>query len=257
MSTRKAHDLRKFLSRHTKSTSIDAHTLGGCRRPIRPGCLPFRCLTARRPRSWTGGCGAVDRRGRPAQAPADRAGPAGHAHYRSGARPGALCRADLVVLERYGDPRRLARAPRNRLVGLIACASRNHADSAAKADGFRQGPRDALDLYGDDPATNFDALADEITSEVRTLRCRSTNVTGVPQPVRPPPSRSIPASRPRSLPGIATVGAPMLVAVMGDPGRFPSAAAFKSYLGLAPKASETGATDRKRQRDVQVRQPDG
>jgi hypothetical protein len=34
---------------------------------------------------------------------------------------------------------------------------------------------------------------------------------------------------------------------MGDPDRFRNAAAFKAYLGLAPKASETGETDRKGQ----------
>ncbi len=34
---------------------------------------------------------------------------------------------------------------------------------------------------------------------------------------------------------------------MGRPGRFRNAAAFKSFTGLAPKASETGNTDRKSQ----------
>jgi Transposase IS116/IS110/IS902 family len=51
----------------------------------------------------------------------------------------------------------------------------------------------------------------------------------------------------RSLPGIATVSAPALVAIMGRPQRFRTAAHFRSYTGLAPKASETGETDRKGQ----------
>jgi hypothetical protein len=34
---------------------------------------------------------------------------------------------------------------------------------------------------------------------------------------------------------------------MGQPGRFPHAAAFRSFTGLAPKASETGHSDRKGQ----------
>jgi hypothetical protein len=38
-----------------------------------------------------------------------------------------------------------------------------------------------------------------------------------------------------------------MTAVIGDAARFPTAAHFKSYLGLAPKASETGDTDRKGQ----------
>src|SRR5205807_165964 len=51
----------------------------------------------------------------------------------------------------------------------------------------------------------------------------------------------------RSLPGIATVGAPILVAVMGRPERFTSPAAFKSFAGLAPRASGTGDRDLKGQ----------
>jgi hypothetical protein len=38
-----------------------------------------------------------------------------------------------------------------------------------------------------------------------------------------------------------------LAAVIGEASRFPSGAHFKSYLGLAPRASETGDTDRKGQ----------
>ncbi|GAB3068797.1 hypothetical protein GCM10027053_36210 [Intrasporangium mesophilum] len=38
---------------------------------------------------------------------------------------------------------------------------------------------------------------------------------------------------------------PVLAAAIGDPSRFPSGAHFKSFAGLAPKASETGQTDRK------------
>jgi hypothetical protein len=43
------------------------------------------------------------------------------------------------------------------------------------------------------------------------------------------------------------VSGPTLVATMGRAERFPSAAHFRSFTGLAPKASETGNTDRKGQ----------
>ncbi|HEY5113929.1 MAG TPA: transposase [Nakamurella sp.] len=52
----------------------------------------------------------------------------------------------------------------------------------------------------------------------------------------------------RTLPGVAEVSGPVLVAGMGRPGRFPTGAAFKSYTGLAPRASETRNTDRKSNR---------
>jgi transposase len=51
----------------------------------------------------------------------------------------------------------------------------------------------------------------------------------------------------RSLPGFAEISAPVLVAVMGRPGRFRDSTRFRSYAGLAPRASQTGQTGRKGQ----------
>ena len=57
----------------------------------------------------------------------------------------------------------------------------------------------------------------------------------------------IPDQLARSLPGFAEISAPVLAAAMGRPGRFRDGARFKSYVGLTPRASETGETDRKGQ----------
>ncbi len=51
----------------------------------------------------------------------------------------------------------------------------------------------------------------------------------------------------RSLPSIATVSGPAWSPQWAAPGRFPARAAFKSFTGLTPKASETEDTDRKGQ----------
>lgn len=56
-----------------------------------------------------------------------------------------------------------------------------------------------------------------------------------------------PGALARTLPGLAEVGAPALVAAMGNPARFGRGRQFRSFTGLAPKASETGDTDRKGQ----------
>ncbi len=56
-----------------------------------------------------------------------------------------------------------------------------------------------------------------------------------------------PGALARSLPDLAEVGGPALVAVMGNPGRFKRGRQFRSFTGLAPKASETGDTDHKGQ----------
>lgn len=47
------------------------------------------------------------------------------------------------------------------------------------------------------------------------------------------------------MPGLGDVGAPAVVAAMGRPGRFAKGRQFRSFTGLAPRASETGETDRK------------
>ncbi len=249
VSTQKAHDLRRFLSRHAKSNSIDAHTLA--RLPlidpagVRPVSLPDSPAAA-----------ALDRRVRVAARLTEEIGQhklrlielARQAMPTIGPVLGrGLSHADLAVFERYGDPRRLATVRRDRLTGLIARASHNHGDPDGKADAFRQAARDALVLYGDDPAISFDVLADEIASEVRIIRMLEGERDQHAAAREVAYVQVDPTQLARSLPGIATIGGPMLVAVMGHPARFSNAAAFKSYLGLAPKASETGATDRKGQ----------
>jgi transposase len=249
VSTQKAHDLRRFLSRHAKSNSIDAHTLA--RLPlIDPGGLYPVDLPDSRERA------TLDRRVRAAARLTDEIGD----HKRrlvefarqamptiAPALSDKLARADLVVLERYGDPRRLASMRRDRLIALIDRTSHGQLDATAKADALREAAREALVLYGDDPAICFESLAAEMATEVRIIRTledeRDTHAR-----VRENAYRQVdPDQLARTLPGIVRIGGPMLVAVMGDPARFPNAAAFKAYLGLTPKASETGETDRKGQ----------
>ncbi|MQA15677.1 MAG: transposase [Pseudonocardiaceae bacterium] len=58
-----------------------------------------------------------------------------------------------------------------------------------------------------------------------------------------PVGRPRPA-RPQPVPGIAEIGAPVLVTAIGRPDRFPTTAHFRSYTGPTPRASETGNTDR-------------
>jgi transposase len=143
VSTQKAHDLRRFLSRHAKSNSIDAHTLA--RLPLidpgglHPVHLPGAAAEA-----------TLDRRVRAAAPLTDEIG-----RYKrrlielarqamptiGGVFTPKLSRTDLAVLERYGDPRRLASVRRERLVALIAKVGHNQGDPAAKAT--RCAPRPA------------------------------------------------------------------------------------------------------------------
>jgi transposase len=245
VSSAKAHDLRRVLSRHAKSNRIDADTLARLPLVDPAGLRPLELPNAQR--------AALDRRVRAT----DRLAQAGAAHKRRikdlvrqlmPASPlgGDLGMADLAVLERYADPRVLLATGPARLTQLIAKASTGH-QGAARATQWRAAAQAALELYGDHPAVAFAELAAEVASEVRLLGATQAELE-LHAREREHCYRWVdPAALARSLPGLATVGGPALVATMGPPGRFPAAAKFRAFTGLAPKASETGDSDRKGQ----------
>ena len=247
VSSAKAAALRRFLSQHAKSNSIDAETLARLAIVDPAGLQPL----------WLaeGAAARLDRRVRAA----DRLTEASTRHkvrLRELARQampmlddaitGELTAGDVAVLERYGDPRALLQAGTARLTALIRKASRGHYGDD-KAQAWRDVARAAIELYGDDPAVPFTDLAAEMASEARLLRAVLTERDGHARQRDAAYRQVDPDGLARSLPGIADIGGPVLVAAMGDPHRFPDAASFKRFTGLTPRASETGDTDRKGQ----------
>jgi transposase len=245
VSSARAADLRRFLSRHAKSNGIDADTLARLPLIDPAGLRPLELPDA--------AAAALDRRVRAC----DRLTMAAAEHkvrIKDLVRQvmpctpltGDLGQADLAVLERYADPRALLRAGRARLTTLIAKASHNHLGQA-RAEQWIAAAQAAIDLYGEHPAVAFTDLAAEIATEVRLLRAIAAELAGHATERESCYRWVDPAQLARSLPGLALIGGPAVTAVIGDPGRFRTAAHFKSYLGLAPRASETGNTDRKGQ----------
>ena len=157
---------------------------------------------------------------------------------------GDLGQADLAVLERYADPRALLAAGPAELIRVVTSAS-GHQQGKDRALQWQAAATAAVELYGEHPAVPFEELAAEVATEVRLLRAIQAELAAHAA-AREQRYRTVdPAQLARSLPGFAEVSAPALVAVMGRPGRFRDATRFKSYAGLAPRASETGETDRK------------
>ena len=129
---------------------------------------------------------------------------------------------------------------------MIVKASHNH-QGAERAEQWLEAARASIELYGNHPAVAFADLAAEVATEVRLLRAVQAELA-IHAGERENAYRWVdPNGLARSLPGLAEVGGPVLVAVMGDPGRFAKGKQFRSYTGLTPKASETGNTDRKGQ----------
>ncbi len=245
VSSAKAADLRRFLSRHTKTNGIDADTLAR---------LPLVDPAGLRPLVLAGEeAAALDRRVRACDR-LTRQGAEHKVRIRDLVRQvmpmtplGAdLGVADLAVLERYADPNTLVRAGVKRLTTLIVKASNNH-QGADRAAEWITAAEAAIELYAGHPAVAFADLAAEIATEVRLLRAVEAELA-VHAAQREHAYRFVdPAGLARSLPGVAAISGPVLVAAIGDPARFPNAKAFRSYTGLAPRASETGDTDRKGQ----------
>lgn len=97
------------------------------------------------------------------------------------------------------------------------------------------------------PAVAFTDLAAEIVTEVRLLRAVQSELA-VHAAHREDAYRWVDMGQlARSVPGLAEVGGPAVVACLGRPGRFANGAKVRSYAGLAPRASETGEVDRKGQ----------
>jgi transposase len=245
VSSQKAADLRRFLSRHTKTNGIDAETLA--RLPLfdPAGLRPLELPGAER--------AALDRRVRAT----DRLTQQGALHKRRikdlvrqlmpmTPLTGELGLADLAVLARYADPNTLVKLGLKRLSVLIAKVSHGH-QGADRAAQWLEAARASLELYDKHSAVAFADLAAEVASEVRLLRAVQAELA-VHVPEREAYYRIVdPDELARSLPGLAAVGGPALVASMGEPTRFRAAKAFRSFTGLVPRASETGETDRKGQ----------
>ena len=245
VSSQKAADLRRFLSRHAKSNGIDADTLA--RLPLfdpaglRPLVLPSAEQAAldRRVR-------ATDRLTRQAAEHKARIRDLARQLLPMSPLAGDLGAADLAVLERYADPRALTRAGLPRLTALIVKASRNH-QGAERARQWLDAARASVDLYDGHPAVDLTGLAAEIATEIRLLRAIAAELTAHAAHRESHYQQVDPAGLARTLPGLADVGGPALAACMGDPARFRHGKQLRSFTGLTPKASETGETDRKGQ----------
>jgi transposase len=245
VSSAKAADLRRFLSRHAKSNGIDADTLARLPLVDPDGLQPLELPDAER--------AALDRRVRAC----DRLTQAGAQHkvrikdlvrQLMPATPltGEVGKADLAVLERFADPRALLAVGVDELAALIA-ASSSHLQGAERAREWLVAAAEAVELYGEHPAMPYEDLAAEVATEVRLLRAIQAELAGHEEQREIAYRWADPGQLARSLPGLRAVGGPVLTAVMGRAGRFPTGAHFKAYVGLTPRASETGETDRKGQ----------
>src|SRR5499427_4649836 len=169
VSSAKAADLRRFLSRHAKSNGIDAETLA--RLPLAdPGGLRPLRLPERDAATLDRRVRATDRLTRLAAEHKRRIKDLVRQMLPMTPLQGELGRADLAVLERTGaHPRRLRDMGRGRLTRLISKTSSGHLGEE-RVQAWLDAAQLALELYGDHPALAVDDRAAEVVTEVRLLR---------------------------------------------------------------------------------------
>ncbi len=199
VSSAKAADLRRFLSRHAKSNGIDAETLA--RLPlVDPQGLRVLELPGAQAAALDRRVRATDRLTRAAARHKVRIKDLVRQLMPATPLSGDLGVADLAVLERWADPDLLLAAGSARVTARIAQASHGH-QGAERAAQWRAAARAAVELYASWPAMPFSDLAAEVASEVRLLRGSRPRSTSTPRTVRTPTGRPIPASSPAACPG--------------------------------------------------------
>jgi transposase len=247
VSSAKAAALRRFFSRHAKSNGIDAETLA--RLPlVDPGGLQPLQLPE-------GARASLDRRVRVCNRLTRQAG-----EHKTRIKDlvrqllpesplrGGLRKADLAVLERTGaDPRLLLAMGKARLSRMIAKASVGHLDGEERAETWLDAARSALELFGDHPTLAYEDRAAEIITEVRLVQALEAELSAH-ETAREAVYLQVDAGElARSLPGIAEVCGATVVSWLGEVERFARSGQVRSFAGLAPRASETGESDRKGQ----------
>lgn len=245
VSSAKAADLRRFLSRHVKTNGIDADTLARLGLIGPAGLRPLQLPGVER--------AALDRRVRAT----DRLTRLGSEHkvrikdltrqlFPMTPLTGELGVADLAVLERWADPNLLVAAGLKRVTALVSKASKHH-QGHDRALEWMTAAGASVELYAGHAAVAFTDLAAEVATEIRLLRVVQAELAAHAVERERAYRWVDPAGLARSLPGVADIGGPALVAAIGDPARFRSGKQFRAFTGLTPRASETGDTDRKGQ----------
>jgi transposase len=247
VSSQKAADLRRYYRRHHKTNRIDATTLARIAilegEALRPVELP------------RGAAAELDRQVRVTERLTEEIA-ARKVRIRDLARQlmptsgqafsARIARVDLEILRAWGDPRTLAAQPLKALTQFVARVS-HQMHGRAKAQAWLQAATDAIQLYGQDDAIPFAALAGDLATEIALLEALEA-ARAPHERRREQLYRQVdPTMLARTLPGIADKGGPLATTAIGRPGRFPDADRFASYTGLVPGASETGNTDRKGQ----------
>ena len=99
----------------------------------------------------------------------------------------------------------------------------------------------------------FVALQDEIARELRLMEAEEVESEAIAQRVQELYKEMHPSDNLRTIPGVGEQTAPVFLAVVGDPARFPSQSAFANYNGVVPDSRQSANTKAKGLRMTKAR----
>jgi transposase len=141
----------------------------------------------------------------------------------------------------YADPHQVKRLGRARLARWFARCSRG-AWGDERAGEVVAAAEATLALWGDE-GLGFVALADDIAAEARIALGLSEEIHELEERITVLYRAADPDQIVRSAPGIGKVLAAQIHGRLGDPDRFTSLAAARSFSGLVPRHHASGTTD--------------
>lgn len=141
----------------------------------------------------------------------------------------------------YADPHQVKRLGRARLARWFARYSRG-AWGDERAGEVVAAAEATLALWGDE-GLDFVALADDIAAEARIALGLSEEIHELEERITMLYRAADPDQIVRSAPGVGRVLAAQIRGRLGDPDRFTSLAAARSFSGLVPRHHASGTTD--------------
>ena len=91
----------------------------------------------------------------------------------------------------------------------------------------------------------FAALQEEISRELRLLEVEESESESISQRLKDLYRELHPSDNLCTIPGVGEQTAPVFLAVIGDPARFHSQAAFANYNGVVPDSRQSADTEAK------------
>ena len=88
-------------------------------------------------------------------------------------------------------------------------------------------------------------LQDEIDRELRLMEAAEAEIEALDRRIEELYQRLHPSDNLRTIPGVGEHTAPVFVACIGDPSRFPSQSAFANWTGVVPGAKQSSETESK------------